>query len=130
MTSIRISLFCLALSCWCGCAPGLAGEWRASGHTGVADAFEMKLTFQSEEAGRAKFATQDRGERAGPICDIRRAEQLVTFVVDTEANTTCTALSRPLGFRGTLGQDIIAGQIYDSRGEAIGIWRARRQVKD
>ncbi len=116
------ALLAVALA-WC--APALQGNWNGSGHTNVADAFDLQLTFESVERGLAVYATES-GERAVPVCRIQLNEQRISFVIDTRGQTTCATLEAPLTFRGILGQDVIAGRIVDDVGEKVGQWRAFR----
>lgn len=112
-----------------GCAPSLKGNWLASGHTNIADAFDLQLTFRSEKKGLAVYGTET-GERAVPVCSIRLVDQRVAFVVDTRGNTTCQTLEAPLGFRGILGEDVIAGDIVNDAGQPVGQWRAFRDKRE
>ena len=110
-----------------GCAPGLAGQWDASGHTGVADAFDLDLTFEDETKGLAVFATVDAGEKGVPVCNTKFVDGKVSFVIDTAGGNTCSTLSHPLKFRGALGHDVLVGQIDDADGKRVGVWRAYRK---
>lgn len=109
------------------CGPTLVGSWDASGHLGRADAFDLDLAFETEARGLAVYATQESGERAVPVCQIKRLETAVQFIIDTEGRTDCSTLNRPLSFKGVLGHDVIAGDIFDAAGQKVGIWRAYRE---
>jgi len=127
MTLLRLAVIG-ATATVMGCAPGLAGGWNASGHLGVADAFDLDLTFEDDTRGLAVYATVDSGEKAVPVCTTRFDDGKVSFVIDTAGGNSCSTLTRPLKFSGELGQDVMAGNIANADGEKVGIWRAYRKV--
>ena len=122
-------LFVVGVS-FAGCAPGLAGGWDASGHLGTANAFDLDLTFQDNQNGLAVYATTDSGEKAVPVCRTKLDQGRVSFVIDTAGGNTCSTLSHPLTFKGSMGKDVIVGSIGDAAGENVGIWRAYRKPEN
>ncbi len=116
---------------WLGCAPGLTGRWDASGEVEQRRLFGMDLTFQSDEAGTLTFTDRAPGSTGRPLttCKLTLADGALSFQLDPQAapNATCASLARPLTFKGTLGHDVIAGDITDAAGNRVGMWRAFRK---
>jgi hypothetical protein len=127
-TAVAKVVFVGALAAVMGCAPGLAGGWDASGHTGVASPFDLDLTFHNDAEGLAVFGTVDSGEKAVPVCNASLKEGRVTFVIDTKGGKNCSTLEHPLSFDGQLGRDVIVGKIADVGGKEVGVFRAYRKA--
>ncbi len=111
------------------CGPVIQGGWEASGHTGVAAAFDLDLTFKSDKEGVAVFATADKRERAVPICQPRFDDGKVSFTIDTAGGANCATVQKPLTFKGQIGEDVMSGDIHNASGERVGMWRAFRREK-
>ncbi len=129
MNRIGFSELFAATALLVGCGPVIQGGWEASGHTGVAAAFDLDLTFKSDKDGVAVFATADKRERAVPICQPRFEETKVRFMIDTAGGTNCATVQKPLTFSGTIGEDVMSGDIHNASGERVGMWRAYRREK-
>lgn len=121
----RLLILLLISSVLSACGASMAGNWEASGHTGVADRFGLGLKFQGSGANVAVFSTEDGGERPVPVCNIEHKDDgTVAFVVDTQPSNTCQALRSPLRFEGELGDSVMWGRILNPDGGEVGIWRA------
>lgn len=119
-----LMVLCLLAS---GCAPGIRGSWDASGQIDQDRLFKLTMTFESPERGVALLAMADGASHPVPICRLIVVERSVRFDLDAQGGTSCTAATRPLTFRGTLGHDVVAGDIVDASGKDTGIWRAFRR---
>ena len=109
-----------------GCGPVIKGTWDASGHTGIADAFDLDLKLDGDFKGSAQFATPDGKALSVPICESSLRENRVRFVIDTSGATSCATVKTPLTVTGAIGEDVIAGEIQNAAQDTVGIWRAYR----
>ena len=86
-----------------GMYPGIKGTWDGSGHVGVADRFNMVVTFESDTRGMVRYSIKDGDARNVPMCKTQVNDKKVSFVIDPSGQTNCSTLARPLRFQGLLG---------------------------
>ena len=127
----RLILLSLALGA-VGCATGLAGQWDASGEIEQRRLFNMGLSFEDEANAKTSYADRyggDPASRSLAICSVSMLERDVKFVFDptSKAGTQCAALAKPLTFKGTLGHDVLVGDLHDAAGKRVGMLRAFRK---
>ena len=127
----RVQSLCLGIltvSIFLGCTPGIKGTWDGSGHVGVADRFNMVVTFESDTRGMVRYSIKDGDARNVPMCKTQVNDKKVSFVIDPSGQTNCSTLARPLRFQGLLGAHVITGDVT-SNGAPVGVWRAYRRPK-
>ena len=100
----------------------------AHGHVGVADRFNMVVTFESDTRGMVRYSIKDGDARNVPMCKTQVNDKKVSFVIDPSGQTNCSTLARPLRFQGLLGAHVITGDVT-SNGAPVGVWRAYRRPK-
>lgn len=109
-----------------GCGSGLNGAWQASGEVETTRLFRLDLTFEGDDRGMAVFTERDGVGRATPLCRLAVKEAHVRFDVDAAGSQTCATSSHPLTFQGTIGHDVVVGEVLDASGKKTGMWRAFR----
>jgi hypothetical protein len=62
------------------------------------------------------------------LCDIIQNEGLVSFSIDLDTKaTTCSEVRSAYRFQGTMGRDVVTGEISDPNGRVVGRFRVLKQ---
>lgn len=114
------------------CAPGLEGRYRISGDFEQPDyaRFTGDLHVDDEGQGYVLLDLADHPSVRVPLCRVERGEGAISFVIEQAypPGRTCDGIARPLVLRGSLGGHVIAGEVRDETGRAVGLWRATRKL--
>lgn len=115
-----------------GCAPGLEGRYRLSGDFEAPEYARFAGELHVDDAGQG-YALVDLADHPSvrlTLCDVKRTEDSLAFVIERAypPGRTCDAIARPLVLRGAIGGHVIAGEVRDETGKALGLWRATRKL--
>jgi len=123
----------LSLATLLACAPGLEGRYRLSGDFEGPEyaRFSGELQVDDQGQGYALLDLADHPSVRVPLCKVQRSEQELTFTVERAypPGRTCDGIARPLELRADIGGHVLAGEVRDDSGRAIGIWRATRRLE-
>jgi len=121
----RILHFCLAV-CFgvLACAPSFKGIFEGSGQIDSDRFFLFTLDIAKRTA---TWQESDHGQEMLALCDIVQNEGAVSFSIDLDSRAkTCEEMKSPYRFQGTLGRDVVTGEVSDPNGRVVGRFRALR----
>jgi hypothetical protein len=121
-----------ALTSLVACAPRLEGRYRISGDFEQPQyaRFRGDLHVDDQGQGHVLLDLADHPSVRVPLCRVERSEDAISFVIERAypPGRTCDGIARPLALRGSFGGHVIAGEVRDETGRAVGLWRATRKL--
>jgi hypothetical protein len=121
----RILHFCLAV-CFglVSCAPSFKGIFEGAGQIGNDRFFSFTL---DTERRTVTWQESHQGQEVLALCDIVQNKGAVSFSIDLDSRAkTCEEMKNPYRFQGTLGRDVVTGEVSDLNGRVVGRFRALR----
>lgn len=127
---MKRSVFVICLTICVGCGFNLKGRWNGTGETGERSFFDIDIDFSDTAKPLAVFSYKGAEPFRLPVCAFKQQDKHIEFKLDLDGHApTCDGAVNPYSFVGDFGADVLTGQVLDSNGNRIGIFRAFRVVE-